>query len=336
MPTESVNESLTAERYRVFSQIDAQDLSKSYSSLATSIADDAEILSLVDSLPPAKRQAGFLFSAARFFEVPFDDFGSFRRGLLDRWNDIEQLARERTLQTNDPARMLAILPILAQIDGPIALIEVGASAGLCLNLDRYSYHYDHEQWIHPADGPSSVRLVAEISGPVPVPSRMPRIGWRAGIELSPLDVDDAEDERWLTALLWPDSDARRANLQAAIGILREHPVPIVEGDLNDQIRSVARLAPADMTLVVMHSAVLPYVEQGEAERFVETVRELGAVWISNELADVVPGVSDAVPESAAFSFVVAVDGEPVAHSHPHGAWVRWHDDTARSNVGPAS
>lgn len=333
---ESVNESLTAERYRVFSQIDAQDLSTFYSDLATSIADDTELLESIDTLPASKRHAGFVFAAARFHGVDMSDYQAFREDLLERWPDIAETARTRTLQTNDPARMLAILPILSQIDGPIALIEVGASAGLNLNADRYSYRWGDDEWLHPAGGPSRVRLTGDAEGPVPVPSRMPDIRWRAGIELNPLDIEDDDDRRWLTALLWPDHESRRDNLREAIEVLREHPVSIIEGDLNDRLSTLAAEVPEGLTLVVMHSAVLPYVTQDEAERFVETVRGLGAVWISNELADVVPQVTGASVSSTAFSFVVARDGVPVAHSHPHGVWVSWHDPAARSAVGGAS
>lgn len=327
---ERVNESLTAERYRVFSQIDAQDLSTFYSDLAIAIADDTELVEMIDTLPAAKRHAGFLFAAARFHGVDMNDFQTFRRDLLERWFEIAETARTRTLQTNDPARMLAILPILSQIDGPIALIEVGASAGLNLNADRYSYRWGDGEWLHPRSGPSRVRLTGDIDGPVPVPSRMPDIRWRAGIELNPLDIEDDDDRRWLTALLWPDHESRRDNLQEAIEVLREHPVSIIEGDLNDRLAELAAEVPDGLTLVVMHSAVLPYVTQDEAERFVRTVRDLGAVWISNELADVVPQVMGSPVSSTAFSFVVARDGVPVAHSHPHGVWVSWLAPTARS------
>ncbi|BDI23218.1 DUF2332 domain-containing protein [Herbiconiux sp. L3-i23] len=325
MTAEDINESLTAERYRVFSQIDAHDLSPSYVKSAVGIASDPSMLEYIDSLPPSKRHAGYLFSVARYLEAPLDSYDRFKQHLIDRWDEVERIARERTMQTNDPARLLALLPVLAGIEGPIALLEVGASAGLLLNADRYSYQYDDGPWLHPADGPSEVRLTTETRGPVPVPERMPQIVWRAGIEMNPLDLEDPDDVAWLSALLWPDDPSRVQATSAAIELMRREPVRIVPGDLNDELARLAETAPPEATLVVMHSAVLSYLTQEDADRFVATVRALGAVWIANELADVVPGVSDAGERDSteSFSFVVAKDGVPVARTHPHGAWVRW-------------
>jgi hypothetical protein len=41
----------------------------------------------------------------------------------------------RSTQTNEPARCATLLPVLAQLPQPLALNEVGASAGLCLLPD---------------------------------------------------------------------------------------------------------------------------------------------------------------------------------------------------------
>ena len=34
------------------------------------------------------------------------------------------------------------------------------------------------------------------------PTALPRVGWRAGIDLNPLDVTSADDRAWLEALIW--------------------------------------------------------------------------------------------------------------------------------------
>ena len=55
-----------------------------------------------------------------------------------------------------------------------------------------------------------------------------------------------------------------------------------------------------------------------------TVRERGAVWISNEhpyvYSDIAAKVAAPGPTGA---FLLAVDGEPTAWTHAHGAWIEW-------------
>lgn len=83
--------------------------------------------------------------------------------------------------------------------------------------------------------------------------------------------------------------------------------------------------PAGTTPVVFHSAVLAYLQREQRAAFVDLVQSLPVTWIANEGARVVPGVRERVgtnfdPRAA---FVLAVDGEPVARSAPHGQWLEW-------------
>ena len=43
--------------------------------------------------------------------------------------------RARRTQTNEPARCAVLLPALAQLPEPLALVDVGASAGLTMLFD---------------------------------------------------------------------------------------------------------------------------------------------------------------------------------------------------------
>jgi hypothetical protein len=179
--------------------------------------------------------------------------------------------------------------------------------------------------LHPDDGPSTVLLSPKIAGPVPVPERMPRILWRAGLDLNPLDVSSEADVAWLEALVWPEHVDRLERLRAAIEIVRKDPPRIVRTDALSGLRALVAEAPKDATVVVYHSAVLAYFTEGDRAAFVELVRELAVHWISNEGETVVPGVQErlTVPLPDPALFLLAQDGVPVAFAGGHGQSLQW-------------
>ncbi|MEV4900833.1 DUF2332 domain-containing protein [Citricoccus sp. NPDC055426] len=257
-----------------------------------------------------------MFAAARLHGAA-GPYASFRGTLM-----------ERSTQTNEAARCAVLLPFLAELKQPIALIEVGASAGLCLLPDRYSYRYGDGPRLDPEAGPSEVVIECDLGPGLTVPDNLPQVSWRAGIDLDPVDVRDPESTDWLEALIWPEHQDRPDRLRSALDIARRDPPRLVAGDLNEALPALAAEAPADATLVVFHTAVLAYLDPAARADFVETVNGLPGHWISNEGGGVVPLSSpDSAPrpptEAAAEGaqdgrFVVAVDGVPRAVADPHG------------------
>ena len=135
----------------------------------------------------------------------------------------------RRVQTNEPARCAVLLPVLSQLPQPLALIEVGASAGLTLLFDQYNYDYAGHRVA--GSDPHAPTLYCQPRGPVPLPSRVPAIAWRAGLDLNPLRVTDDADVRWLSCLVWPGESDRAARLAAAIAVARRDPPAVHRGDL---------------------------------------------------------------------------------------------------------
>jgi hypothetical protein len=308
-----------AENYRAFAE-EAHDRSPAYEALAAAVAEDPAILGFLASLPAEKRQPNLLFAAARY--LLGDPVGITRlRALVrrDRAGLAAAMMARRT-QTNEPARCATLLPALAQLPPPLALIEVGASAGLTLLFDRYSYDYAGHR-IAGLD-PQAPTLHCTPHGPVPLPDRVPEITWRAGLDLNPLNVTSDDDVRWLTCLVWPGEGDRAPRLAAAVAAARRDPPVVHRGDLVTDLPALAAQAPADATLVVYHSAVLAYVTPADRQRFARTVRARPAVWLSNEGPAVLPDVP--VPASPGWPFVLVRDGRtPLALTDGHGAWLRW-------------
>jgi hypothetical protein len=314
-----------AENYRAFAQ-DARGRSPIYESLAASVAEDTAILRFLGSLPPEKRQPNLLFAAARYLLGAPADIGRLRALISHRRAELAGVMLARRPQTNEPARCATLLPALAQLPPPLALIEVGASAGLTLLCDRYSYDYAGHRI--PGTDPLAPALRCQPRGPVPLPARPPQIAWRAGLDLNPLDVNCDDDVRWLECLVWPGEGDRAQRLTAAIATARRDPPVLHRGDLLTDLPALAAQAPAAATLVVYHSAVLAYLIPADRRRFAATVRGLPAVWLSNEGPGVVPELP--IPPYQGAPFVLARDGRmPIALTDSHGTWLQWLPVTKR-------
>ena len=132
----------TASWYQRFAEIEAPGQSATYETWARGVAGDTRILNLLLELPQPKRQPNLLFACARLLGSPVGDYPPWREWVIEHWTVVAAQMLVRATQTNEPRRCAVLVPALALIDGPIALLEVGASAGLCLYPDRYSYSYD--------------------------------------------------------------------------------------------------------------------------------------------------------------------------------------------------
>ena len=315
----------TAENYRRFAALEAHGRSPLYEQLANRVADDRELLGFLEGLPREKRQPNLLFAAVRYLAGVQPSYEDFRAVVLDCRGELAATMLARRTQTNEPARCATLLPALAALRQPLALLEVGASAGLCLLPDRYRYDYGAVR----IDGqPGAPVLSCRCLGPVPLPTRPVEVVWRAGIDLNPLDVTDPDDVRWLSCLVWPGEGDRAERLAAAIEVARRDPPRLVRGDLVDRLAETAVGAPRQATLVVFHSAVLAYVSPSRRAEFAHAVNRLGAVWLSQEGPTVLsglPGFPRELPTPAtADPFLLTRGGrDPLAYADAHGAWIHW-------------
>jgi len=327
----------TATWFRWFAATEAAGSSPSYEAASLAVAADDEVLAALAALPSMKRQPNLLFAACRYLGMAFEDTDAVIAGMLERWDDVAEVIRTHSTQTNEPARTATILPLLAQLPQPLALVEVGASAGLCLHPDRYRIRYDDAEPVGPPESP--VRIEVSTQGTVPVPAVMPTVAWRGGVDLHPLDVRRPEDLDWLLACVWPEHRQRRERLLAASQIASGVPVELLRGDLVATIDELLAEVPAEVTPVVFHSAVLAYLDESARRAFAEKMlRHDRVVWISNEGPGVVPGLVAPVgaPHGApsVAHFVVGVGGARVAAvSDPHGAWLTWIG-RSRGTSGP--
>jgi hypothetical protein len=257
-------------------------------------------------------------------------------------DEIVTTMRTRATQTNETGRVAATYPALSLITrtgGPIALIELGASAGLNLQLDRFRIELRHPGapggMVIGGDADSPVVIVSSCErGAVP-PVRPLQIVSRTGIDLEPVDLRDPVAVRWLQACVWPDETARMDRLRRAVELCRVDPAPVVRGDMLDAVTAtVASAVQHGGHPVIVHTWVAAYLSTGEQQRLTATIDSIGVRhdldWVFMELRRSTRGLPAVDSSDERHNVLVRVtyrsgvrSVDLLAVCHPHGTWINW-------------
>ncbi|MGH9099503.1 MAG: DUF2332 family protein, partial [Acidimicrobiales bacterium] len=197
----------------------------------------------------------------------------------DHRDELEPLLLERSTQTNEIRRCVALRLGLDHLGrrwpGPIALVEVGASAGLNLLFDYYSYHLG-DQNILPA-APSEVVISSEIRTAASgrdLFGTAPEITTRLGIDQHPINLADPDARAWLEAFIWPEQVEDLATLRAAIDLaLSTKAATVVEGDAVTDTAEILGEIAGDEPIAVFTASLLSYLSAAARTRFVEQLRQ---------------------------------------------------------------
>lgn len=262
-----------------------------------------------------------------------DPFPEFARLCREREDELRAIVATHSTQTNEVGRCALFVPALSAVaaeTGPLALVDVGTSAGLNLRLDRYRYEYDTGVTV---GAPSTVVLPCGVRGDVAIPTEVPAIAARTGIDRSPIDLADPEQVRWLMACVWPDQRDRFERLSAAIGIAIDHPAEVLTADAVDAIGPAIEHVGTEGHPTVLTSWVLNYLPE---DRRAALLSELDRIGAEHDLSWVVlesPGMCRGIPfpPEVRGSFLTHLllvrwrRGERsvihLAECHPHGYWM---------------
>ncbi len=317
-----------------------------YSSLATNIAQDEELLALAMNSAKAQRELLLLASVhflllkgaqsplRNFYATlggvelsPGDAFPYFRKFCLDHSNEIIPLLKTKKVQTNEVRRCACLLPAFTTVlkrtdNAPLFLVEIGPSAGLNLLWDQYAHRYsDGSQFGEPA---SPVILTCENRGStlLPLPTQQPVIAGRVGLELHPVNLDNPDESLWLQALVWPDQTERLKRLRNAMELAKRHPIEIVSGDVLETLESVLSTIPEGATPCIYHSFVL---YQFSHESILELEEKLKMASHRNDLFCI--GMGNRDKKEVEIWLDTYSNGErneeTLAICQGHGAWIDW-------------
>ncbi len=300
------------EHFRAFATTVERDGDTTYATISRAVADDDEVLSLLDGAPLMQRRPLLLFAAVHFLLLsgvehalaasfdtvcvirglparprPADDVATAFTDFCREYRaDIEGLIETHTTQTNEIGRCTRLLPGLCQVAArygrhkPLSLLDLGTSAGLNLLFDDYGYTYSA------ADGDAltagvpgaAVALQCDVRGELTaLPElRLPAMAERVGLDLTPVDPFSDDEARWLLACVWPDNLPRFERLCAAVANVRAsaHPPRLEQGDMLTDLPRVVATVAGDGPLVVFHSWVAAYLTEEEQRTLTDRIATL--------------------------------------------------------------
>lgn len=236
-------------------------------------------------------------------------------------------------QTNETGRSTGLacgfLWLTQRTPEPFHLLELGASAGLNLNWDRFAYAYS--AWGRAgAGGPF---IPTEIRGGELPPWRDIAIASRAACDQNPLDAANPDDRLRLRSYVWADQPARLERLNAALDLAQARGVKVEKADAAAWTRQRLQDELPQGTTVVYHSVFLQYPPRDVREAIVKAIGEAGArtapgrrlAWLSFEPESIVGGPHG----STRYVLHAAMweDGKrsdvTLAEVDPHGRHLAW-------------
>lgn len=225
-------------------------------------------------------------------------------------------------QTNEVRRSAALIAaghwLAARHPLPFVFSELGASAGLNLNWDRFALDLGATR-LGPAE--ASLTLSPRWQGAPPPPAAPIRVADRAGVDLNPIDVSDPAQHRRLLAYLWADQPHRLALTEAAIAA--GPPLP-VKADAIDWLQT--RLAPRPGQLHLIWSTIAwQYFPPAAQARGTELIEAAGAsasdsaplAWLAYETDGGHPGAALTL---RLWPGDLTID---LGRADFHGRWIDW-------------
>ena len=338
-----------------FADTSCGEYSPLYDRICRAVASSPEVLALIQEAPPHAHQPNVLLGAVHYLllsgvEHPLAAVYAGRSGgdagalfvdlcLRERAPILHLLATRHT-NTNEVGRSAVLGPaftaVAQEFDEPLALVDVGCSAGLNLLCDHYFLDYGAAGSTGPDDAP--VRIACEvIGGGPPIAPALPSIAARVGVDRHPVDVTDEDEARWLLACVWPDT-GRLPRTRRAIEEARHTRPTFVQGDAVEKVGDVVRQLPDDAMAVVMTTWALAYLSRDDRLAFRDELAAASAsrpiAWISGEGKGVVDAFRDLDVPSDAQGMQASVlglmvfrdreiDARLLGFVHPHGNWLDW-------------
>jgi hypothetical protein len=194
---------------------------------------------------------------------------------------------ERPVQTNETGRAAllygALMVVAARTGLPVRLLEIGASAGLNLLVDRYRYDVVLQsgsripRTLTLGDPASPLVFDRPWRGVPPAVLRATvPIAERRGCDPNPIDPADPDGRLTLASFVWPDDLRRLGRLRAALRVAAADPPTVDRAGAATWLAHRLRVPWPGVATVVWHSVVWQYVDRADRPVILETIGDAAA------------------------------------------------------------
>lgn len=287
-----------SERFYHFAD-ECKGSSELYEFLSLQIAKDEEVLRLSSYAQTGQPIPNLLFGAVHYLllqgkkhilreyysslvdhprpiETIFTPFKDFCQ-TYDK--EIIKILQTKLVQTNEVRRCAYLYPAFCymyeKVKRPLALIEIGTSAGLQLLFDKYSYSYGDKNVYGNVN--STLHITSRI-----ITQQSPRfhqtappVTDRIGFDLHVNNVKDAEDYLWLKALIWPNHQERRELFEKAATYVKENQLQLIEGDGITLLPNVVEKISEASVICIFHTHVANQIPKDAKLKLVHMIKKIG-------------------------------------------------------------
>lgn len=337
------NTEILSKTFLTFAERECKGSSLLYEYLSKKIAYDEEILEICSNSRVGQPVPNLLFGAVHYLllsgkEHPLKEFyptivsnpklysesyENFKDFTHNYQNEIESILKTKLVQTNEVRRCAYLYPAFCTIyeiaRKPLALVEIGTSAGLQLLWDKYSYSYGQTKIY--GNKQSKLNISAEIKG-VNVPilhSEPPPVSTRVGLDLNIVDLKNKEERLWLKSLIWPEHKERLYMFEEAASYINDDSLRLVDGDGISLLLEHVGNITEESVICIFHTHVANQIPLEVKKRLIKMVEDIG---MNRDVFHIYNNIQDRYLHLD-YYFNGEKSQNTIAETDGHGKWFEW-------------
>jgi hypothetical protein len=334
-----------SDRFRTFAEAECRGSSTLYYLLSHSIAQDETLLDIAGQAAPGQPVPNLLFAAVHYLLLsgaytehgltafyptcspspakPEEAYPYFKDFIIDHSGEIIALLSSRRVQTNEVRRCAYLFPaflfaVKHSVARPLALVEIGTSAGLNLIWDAYQYTYG--DGVPYGDLSSEVIIRSSFRGdrPAILSAPLPQVSQRIGIDLNIVDTSIPDQAAWLRALIWPEHHERRNLMEAALRKRNKMALDLRVGDGFGMLSKLAEEIPEEALMCIYHTHVANQISKEARQSFLSDIDKVG------QNRDIIHLFNNIKPNFHLTGYRRGqVIDMPLARTDGHARWIEW-------------